>query len=245
MTKRRILQALLVLLAIGSIGVAGLLFLRSWRAQKIARFVKNYQGGYSAAESFVATGTLAADSSGTLKSPLSQAECLAYRIKYDFAYTTTDSDGEPVDRREELLDDRQQVEGLKIVFQDGEAQLDLASVKTFYEQRLIELESLPEDVPTESLPDPPPRNFWFEAYENVFTPGQKLTIVGQVGELKNLVAPAGFDELVVFPGDKTATVNALKAASKKDYIFGFALLVLGLVVILVFGLILKYADLGD
>ena len=243
--KRRILQALLVLLGLGSLGMAGMLFLRGWQAQQTAHFVEGHDGNFSATAPFAAEGVLATDSTETLKSPLNSKACLAYRIKYDFLYTTTDGDGETIDKRVELLDDRKQVDDLKIVFENGQAPLDLQAIKTFYGGKMVELEALPEYVSADKLPEPPPQNYWFEAYQNLYTAGQKVTVVGQVGELGNLVALPGAKELILFPGDKAATVTALKSSSKHDYMFGFMLIALGLMVCLVFGLILKYGDLGD
>ena len=213
--------------------------MRGYQSQNVARFAAAESGAFSPTAPFAAEGRLGSESEEAVTSIHSQAPCLGYRVKVDFCYLVSDGEDSEKTERKTLFDQREQVPDLALVFKEGSCNLNLELLKTFYAPAQ-ELDDLPAYVADDGLPESPPKTYWFEVSESLFIAEQQVTAVGQVDQFQTLGPPPGHPEPVVYPGNRKDLVEKLKVAGKRDIIFGFLLIGLGLGAVGLIWLMKKY-----
>lgn len=232
---------MLVIFLVVPNGIAFYLWQQGARDNRLAELVDGPSpGAFSAEEPFVAEGVLKSPSGQSLKSLHFEEDCLAFRTEIRLWNTITNSDGELEDRSRVLMEQKRQVDDLRVEFAERSTSLQVEELKRFFGSRFEELNSLPEYVPDEKLPKKKFKKFWFDVSEAVFRSGQLVTVVAKVDGTGILDSHPAAAELIVYPGSRQECAQALDEAGQSSKLFAGILIAISLFGGILLAVILRF-----
>lgn len=190
-------------------GIGAALYWSALKDAAHAELIKKDTSGYTQAGAFMAAATLHSPSGATIKSLHFGTDCVAYGNRVEFHYMTTDSDGDEDENVNRVFDNREAVPDLTVVFEGGEAKLDMLSLGSLYAEQKDSLDDCPGYVPAEMVPEPRGHEHWWEVHEAAYKADEKVFVVAQLSQGDNLLkAHPEFDSVVLFPGDRAGLIQA-------------------------------------
>ncbi len=238
---RLLVRLLILVFILAPNGLAFWLWTAAQQTDQAAAVVaEGLRKGFSDSEPFVAEGTLISPSDDAVESLEFHEPCLAFRTKVELCYTTTDSEGELEDRRTSLLDERHQVKDLAVDFGEAKAILDIQTLKSFYQAKFTDMENPPEYLKPDQIPTIESRQRWFEVFENHFSAGQKVTVVGKLNQLTVLEPHPQAGELYVYPGDAATFIKSLEGKRDTNKMIALICMAISVIVVVVLLLVERF-----
>lgn len=190
-------------------GIGAALYWTAMKDAAHAELIRNDTSQFTQSGAFMAAATLQSPSGETLKSLHYGTECVAFGTRVERHYMTSDSDGDDKENVSQVFETRETVPDLSVVFEQGEANLDMLSLGSLYGEKMESLDDCPGYVPAEMLTDSRGYDVWWEAYEASYGPAEKVFVVAQMSEGDPFLKPhPEFDSVVLFPGDRAGLVQA-------------------------------------